>query len=134
LIDCHVTLCREDEIVSINKVLDNLNILRHQPIVLNFGHAIRFDNGRGVLIPARGNNGQFQNLRQQILKGLDNNPRQHEPHITLLHPRNATCTDEIFETIVNANFPMRVNFNSLSLIEQLGGGKWETLKTFDLFE
>ncbi|RYE55746.1 MAG: 2'-5' RNA ligase family protein [Sphingobacteriales bacterium] len=134
LIDSHVTLCREDEIVNIDKVENNLKKLRHKPIAVDFGQAIRFENGKGVLIPSRDNNEPFQKLRQEILKGLDNNPRKHEPHITLLHPRNATCTDIIFESIARINLPVSFSFKAISLIEQTDGGKWETLKTFDLVE
>jgi 2'-5' RNA ligase len=134
LIDCHVTLCREDEVVSIDKVLRNLNNLKQKSIAIEFGQVIRFENDKGVMIPSKGNNDQFRKLRQQILKGLVNNPRKHKPHITLIHPRNATCTDSIFETIANANLPMKLNLKTISLIEQVDNGKWETLKTFDLFE
>lgn len=134
LIDCHVTLCREDEIVSLYKVLRNLDNLQQKPIAINFGNAIRFENGKGVLIPATGSNDQFQILREQILAGLENNPQQYEPHITLIHPRNATCTDTIFQTIVNASLPHDLIFKTISLIGQTDGGKWKILKTFDLSE
>lgn len=133
LIDCHVTLCREDEIINPDEVLDSLNNLQQKAIDIDFGNVIRFDNGKGVLIPAKGSNDQFHELRHQILKGSYNDPRYHEPHITLIHPRNATCTDAIFETIVNANLPTRLTFKIISFIEQVDGGKWELLKTFHLF-
>jgi hypothetical protein len=54
LISCHVTLCRESEIKNIDKVLDNLNTIDQNAITILFGQVTRFDNGKGVLIPATG--------------------------------------------------------------------------------
>lgn len=132
LIGCHVTLCREDELEQIEKVMHNLEGLDQNNIVLAFGHPIRFSEGAGVLLPALGNDQHFQRLRASILAGIIANPRKHEPHITLMHPRNSTCTDEIFAQIVKNYFPKRITFRKISLIEQEMGKKWRTLKEFDL--
>lgn len=132
LISCHVTLCREDELEQIEKVMHNLEGLDQNNIVLAFGHPIRFSEGAGVLLPALGNDQHFQRLRASILAGIIANPRKHEPHITLMHPRNSTCTDEIFVQIVKNHFPKRVTFRKICLIEQEMGKKWRTLKEFDL--
>ncbi len=83
LIDCHVTLCREDEIENITVVLDNLHQLDIIKIPILFGRATRFGNGLGVLLPALGDNEQFHQLRIKVLKGLGMTVRRHEPHITL---------------------------------------------------
>lgn len=132
LIDSHVTLCREDEIENIVDVLHNLANLTKKSLLIYFGRVTRFDDGKGVLIPATNENEAFHELRKQVLKGLNDNPKRHEPHITLMHPRNSTCTDKIFEEIKQVNLPSQLIFKSISLIEQVDGGQWKTLKTFKI--
>jgi hypothetical protein len=44
-----------------------------------------------------------------------------------MHPRNATCTDEILSLIQKIPLPTKLNFDTVSLIEQIDGGKWHTL-------
>lgn len=132
LIDAHVTLCREDEIEDIAIVLDNLEKLDSAKIRIQFGQATKFDNGLGVLLPALGDNEQFHQLRLKVLNGLGTTVHRHQPHITLMHPRNSICTDEIFRTIRDADFPKVMIFEKISLIEQGNGGKWQTLKTYTL--
>lgn len=134
LIKSHVTLCREDELEQIEKVKRNLTKLNQGYITIDFGTVVRFLDGKGVLLPAAGNNESFQKLREKILYGVIENPRIHEPHITLMHPRNATCTDEIFEKIERHTFPNKIQFKKISLIGQEPGMKWEILATFELKE
>jgi hypothetical protein len=57
-----------------------------------------------------------------------NTPRRLEAHITLMHPRNATCTDAIFEEIRAHALPAQITFNTVSLIEQVDGGPWRVLQ------
>jgi hypothetical protein len=132
LIRSHVTLCREDEIEKLEQILLNLTNLQHSEVTIYFGKAIRFDDGRGLLLPAKGDNAEFQQLRRQILYKLFDNPRLQEPHITLMHPRNSTCTDAIYNKVCSINFPDTLVFKHISLIEQTGGGEWHTLQTFVL--
>lgn len=132
LIKAHVTLCREDELELIEKVLQNLKALDHAGITVNFENPARFSDGKGVLLPAADDNKQFQNLREKILQGVIENPRIHEPHITLMHPRNAVCTDEIFQQIEKSRFPKKITFKKISLIEQEPGMKWDVVKEFEL--
>ncbi len=132
LIDCHVTLCREDEIQNIAVVLDNLHHLGSTKITILFGRVTRFDNGLGVLLPALADNKQFHQLRLKVLKGLGMTERRQEPHITLMHPRNSICTNEIFKTIEQNNLPASLTFDNISFIEQVNGGQWQTLKVFQL--
>ena len=132
LIKSHVTLCREDELENMEQVLNNLTHLKHKPITIKFGKIIRFLEGKGVLIPALNDNKSLENLRKNILKGIIENPRIQEPHITLMHPRNATCTDEIFAEIQKYNLPIKIKFSKISLIEQEMGQKWRILKEFEL--
>ena len=132
LINSHVTLCREDELEPIEQVLRNLAALDGGSVCLDFGHVQRFSAGKGVLIPAIGANEGFQRLRAQVLRGITEQPRNHEPHITLMHPRNATCTDEIFAHIESCTFPRQINFHEVALIEQEMGEKWAVLEVFAL--
>ena len=132
LIDSHVTLCREDEIENIAAVLDNLQQLDMPKITIQFGMATRFGNDKGVLLPALGDNEQFHRLRLKVLEGLGLTVRRHEPHITLMHPRNSTCTDEIFRIIQEAKLPTHLTFDKIYLIEQVDGGQWQILKIYKL--
>ncbi|RYY00847.1 MAG: 2'-5' RNA ligase family protein [Gammaproteobacteria bacterium] len=132
LIDSHVTLCREDEITSINKVLDTLQNIDTSAIIIQFGQATRFDNNKGVLLPASGDNEQFHQLRKKIFTALNIPERRHEPHITLMHPRNSNCSDESFEEIKSVSFPTSLKFDTVSLIEQIDGGQWRIIKRFNL--
>lgn len=132
LIDSHVTLCREDEIANIDKALDSLQNLDTSTITIQFGQVTKFDNNKGVLLPAFGDNEQFHQLRVKILTALNMPVRHHEPHITLMHPRNSSCTDEIFEEIGSVNLPTSLKFDTVSLIEQIDGGQWQTINIFNL--
>jgi 2'-5' RNA ligase len=132
LIKSHVTICREDELVEIEKVIFNLENIHQSCIDIHFGAVVRFDNGKGLILPTMGNNKSFENLRKIILKGIIETPRNHQPHITLIHPRNSTCTDEIFRQIKSYNFPNKITFNKISLIEQELGMPWKIVKVFEL--
>lgn len=134
LISAHVTLCREDEIIDLDRILSNLYNIKKQPVSIKFGNAVRFDDGKGVLIPALDDNKEFCELRKGILDGLFNPPRIFFPHITLMHPRNSICTEPIFRQIQQNLFPEELTFNTISLIEQENAGKWKTLEEFKLFE
>lgn len=131
LIKSHVTLCREDEIENFQKILENLISLNQKSITINFAKIVRFSDGKGVLIPANQNNPEYQDLRRKILLS-DKAIRFSEPHITLMHPRNSTCTDEIFDQIKKIDFPRKIIFDTISLIEQIDGGEWKTLQNFKI--
>jgi 2'-5' RNA ligase len=132
LIAAHVTLCREDELAPIEAVLKNLANLEMAAITIDFGPVTRFSDGKGVMLPANGENESFQQLRAAILQGIIENPRRHEPHITLMHPRNSTCTDTIYEQIASHVFPAKIRFGKISLIEQEMGKEWQVLQEFRL--
>lgn len=133
LIDSHVTLCREEEIQDIDKVLESLqNLDTSSAITIQFGQVTRFENGNGVLIPALGDNEQFHRLREKILPTINKIVRRHEPHITLMHPRNSRCTDDVFKEIQSTKLPGYLKFAKISLIEQVNGGQWQIIKTFNL--
>ena len=132
LIKSHVTLCREDEIQNLEHVITNLALLTQTEIIIEFGKVVRFDNGKGLLLPATTDNTKFQKLRNQVLGGLINNPGKQEPHITLMHPRNSTCTDKIFKQIEKVSFPTKLEFKRISLIEQENNEQWRILQKFEL--
>jgi 2'-5' RNA ligase len=132
LIKSHITLCREDEIEAIEQVRKNLEQLNFYIFYIDFGKAVRFSDEKGVLIPAIGNCEAFHQLREKILAGIIEKPRMHEPHITLMHPRNSTCTGEIFKQISAFNLPETITFNKISLIEQILGEPWKVLAEWPL--
>ena len=132
IVKSHVTLCREDELVQIGDLMQVLNSVKYHPVEIRFGLAARFSDGKGVLIPANGDNQQFQELRKIILKHAIANPANHQPHITIMHPRNSTCTDNMFEQIKKVALPNNLIFKTISLIEQIDGGRWNMLKEFEL--
>ena len=132
LIKAHVTLCREDELMPIEAVLRNLASLEQAAITVDFGPVVRFSEGKGVMLPAIGNKEPFQQLRAAILRGIIENPRRHEPHITLMHPRNSTSTDAIFEQIARHVFPTSIQFGKISLIGQEMGKEWQVLQEFEM--
>lgn len=132
IIKAHITLCREDEIENIEKIKSNILCLAHIDIDIEFEKVERFDNGKGLFLPATSDNEEFDNLRKQILNGLVHNPRKQNAHITLMHPRNSTCTDKIFKKVRTIKLPIKLNFKKISLIEQKDGGEWEILEDFNL--
>ncbi len=132
LIKAHVTLCREDEIENLEKVKSNLIALDYQEFEIEFGKIARFENGKGLFLPVKAEHKAFDNLRKQILNGFIAKPRELQPHITLLHPRNSTCTDEIFDEVVKMDLPSKFTFNKISLIEQEAGGPWRILEEYEL--
>ena len=132
LIKSHVTLCREDELEQIDKVVQTLATLNHTYVTIDFGPVTRFADGKGVLLPAAGNPEQFHALRNIILKQVIKNPETPIPHITLMHPRNTTCTDSLFNQIERIKLPTRLTFKKISLIKQEPGKKWNILKEFNL--
>ena len=132
LIKAHVTLCREDELENIEGVMLNLEKLNKAYVTIDFGDIIRFSEEKGVLIPALDDNESFQKLRATILEGIIDQPRKHTPHITLMHPRNSTCSDSIFEQIRKVELPKKIRFKKISIIEQVMGMKWQVLRDFEL--
>lgn len=130
LIRSHVTICREDELEQTERIIRNLSALDYNPITLHFGQVIRFSEEKGVLMPVIGGNDQFHQLRRAVLNEVISNPRLHEPHITLMHPRNSTCTDAIFQQIQQIKLPDKIIFRTISLIEQEDEKKWKVLNEY----
>lgn len=132
LIDAHVTLCREDEIEPLDQVISILEKTNLKSVTLNFVEPILFSEGKGVLLPAVDSDGSFQSLRREILSNSIENPRNHQAHITLMHPRNSTATETVFEEIKQVDFPKTITFSEVCLIEQESGKEWKIVKRFPL--
>lgn len=131
LIKSHVTLCREEELGDTDKIIEQLLKLNDGPVIINFGSIERFSDGKGLWLPGSGDNEQFHALRKHILKeeaGL----KKGLPHITLIHPRNANCTDAIFETIKKVNLPQQLLFKNISFIEQENDEEWKLISVFKI--
>lgn len=134
LISAHVTLCREDEIEPTEKTIERIkSICLEKPIRIRFGKVERFAEGKGVYISSVGDNTEFKDLRKLVL-GQTQLEKEQVPHITLVHPRNSTCTDEIFEKIVNYDLPNEIEFGKISLIEQKNNGKWNEIYEFEIIK
>lgn len=130
LIDSHVTLCREDEIEDIDSVLQQLQHLHAKPITVHFGKITRFPDGSGALLPSLHENKAFEHLRSLCHSGKP--IRHHQPHITLMHPRNSFCDDDTFRKLQSVQLPSSFVFRTISLIEQRYEGKWQILEEFHL--
>lgn len=130
LIKAHVTLCREDELENISPVMTRLKLLKSRLVTLHFGKAERFAGGKGVLLPVLNDQAEYHNLRKEVLE--NSGIRFPEPHITLMHPGNSTCTNEIFSEIQKLEFPPSIIFSKISVIEQTNGERWKITDEFEL--
>jgi 2'-5' RNA ligase len=74
------------------------SITLKKPIRVEFKEVVRFSDRKGILIPATDRNIEFRELRKSVYVQTKWTKEQF-PHITLIHPRNPICTDEIFEQI-----------------------------------
>jgi hypothetical protein len=128
LIRAHVTLCREDEVCDWDRFADRLRGLAAFDVSLHFDTPIR--NGNLVYLPTKGSTDSFVALRSSLLSTLGTAPRRHDPHITLIHPRNGTCSKSEFDEISSQCEPFTVNFCRVTLIEQVDGGPWRDLASF----
>ncbi|AXG68110.1 2'-5' RNA ligase superfamily protein [Kordia sp. SMS9] len=132
LIPAHVTLCREDEIEPIATTIKRLQtVFIEKPLRIEFEKVQRFANGKGVFMPCSENYSEFIALRKAVL-GQSELKKAQIPHITLMHPRNATCTDATFAAIQNRQLPRLLTFTKISLIAQKNGGKWHVLNEFEI--
>ena len=132
-IAAHVTLCREEEIEPLEQIRKNSKAIAiDKPICIKFGFVERFCEGKGVRIPGDGVNRDFYELRKKMLRGIEADPAKQIPHITLMHPRNSTCSDAIFDQIKTIDLPAELYFESISLIEQVNDGVWTILEQFPI--
>ncbi len=122
LIQPHLTLCREDEVTNWDFVKDRIQEVCPFELRVHFGKPVR--EGDLVFLPITDSALAFDHLRYELLAVDGLAPRQHVPHLTLIHPRNGQCTDEIFQDLFNAVDPFPATFSEISLIEQIEGGPW----------
>lgn len=130
LIATHVTLIREHEVDDWRVLAERARKFSLPEIALQFGGP-RLENGL-LYLPCVGGTTEFHGLRADLL----DSPAacQHSPHITLIHPRNGTCSDESFDAISASLEPFEHVFSEIAFIEQRNGGAWQTLETFRLLK
>lgn len=129
LIPAHVTLCREDELAAIDAATLAIHIARAAPMTLHFGAPQHFD-GHGILMPCVAGEADFHALRQQVLARED--VRHSSPHLTLAHPRNPRAPGNDLANAMALHAGITLRFEQAHLIEQVDGGAWQVLATFDL--
>ena len=132
LIRSHVTLCREHELENLDQIKENIKSLHLGSIFIHLDRVVRFSDGKGVMIAADEINPGYHHLRQLVLKNLGFEIKFPLPHLTLMHPRNSTCTDQIFCEINKINIPETLFFTEISLIEQKEDSEWKILETFKI--
>ncbi|MBP6002359.1 MAG: hypothetical protein KA746_02885 [Pyrinomonadaceae bacterium] len=130
LIGSHVTLCREDEVADWEAFGRKLVSKSLESVTLHFGKPLR--KGELVYLPCIGPTDDFDRLRATLLSDSTVPPRKHDPHITLVHPRNGVCSSGDFEEMSAAIEPFTYIFDEVSFIAQIGSGGWEVIETFRL--
>lgn len=132
LIAAHITLCREDELEPLHRVVQTLRTLQSPALTLPLGPPMRFHEGQGVMLPAQEPCTAYHDLRKKILKEVSGNPRHAAAHLTLMHPRNATCTEQTWEEINRLPLPVALTFSKISLVRQVDDQVWELLEEFEM--
>ncbi len=122
LIKAHITLVRDDRVDNFAEVTRKVKQLKYARFQVNFGAIERFCEGKGAFIPVTDRLNHLVLLREK----LSVKDQKYDPHITIMHPRNSMCTDEIFNALLQETFPSQITISSISLIEQINGGKWRT--------
>lgn len=127
LISAHVTLCREDEIerLDASDLLERVESWEHGPLTLRFDQPARF-GGHGALLPCRHGSDRFQRLRQWLLH--DQSAREHEPHLTLAHPRNPRSAANTDAVLASCPRELELRFASVALIEQVHPEPWRVIE------
>ena len=123
LIRAHVTLCREDEVQDWDEVAHRLRTSAPIAVTLAFGAPVR--DGNLVYLPGVDSTASFDQLRATLLSRPGAVVRKHEPHITLIHPRNGVCSEEVFAAILKGCAPFTATFREVTLITQVNGGVWQ---------
>ncbi len=118
LIAAHVTLCRDEECRDEDRLKAHAERLSVNAFSLRTGALYRFAGGKGLALELRDAGQDFRKLRGAVIgESLLDRPEQ-QPHITLIHPRNGTCTDRLYDSIRGLPFPDFVHIRSLSFIRQ----------------
>lgn len=122
LIPAHVTLCREEEVTDWDALRARLESLCPFEITLEFGVPVRDHDF--VFLPIREGLDDFHEFRCAILM---KEARKQTPHVTIIHPRNGTCTYQVFADISATISPFQYTFREVTLIEQENGGVWNVI-------
>lgn len=125
LIRAHVTLCREDEVEDWS-VLER-RLLAIAPVTIPLAFAMPVRAGDLVYVPTIGSIQAFDQVRSHLLARPGVAVRQHEPHITLVHPRNGSCSEETFAALLQGYSPFDATFREVTLIGQVDNGPWMDL-------
>lgn len=128
LIAAHVTLCRDDEVANWSAVQACTRQLKPVEVSLEFGAPQR--DGDFVYLPATSDTASFDALRRTILD--DPNCRIQKPHITLIHPRNGTCTDAIYDEICESIGRLKITFDTITFIGKVGRLPWSCECSFQI--
>lgn len=126
LIPAHVTLCREDEVQDWERLTERAMSLMPMDLVLGFGRPMRQDGL--VAMPVVSGVETFDAIRERLLSEGGVRPRRHTPHLTLIHPRNGTCSDAEFEALSNRLTPFVARFDRIHWIQQRDGGVWSNIQ------
>lgn len=126
LIDAHVTLCRDDELLPLEVLDQRFAKLNEIALTMHFGEPEVLDDGCVLVRPTRGA-GQYQRLRQSILGPSAN---AHGAHLTLLHPRHAAGVTYDLTAISRELAGLTVTFRSVALIEQTGPRPWKRRRVY----
>ncbi len=131
LIPAHVTLCREDELVTItdSQLESRLTDSSLKPITLHFGQPEVFD-GHGVLLSCARGEQEFHALREHVLGSRA--IRRHSPHMTLAHPRNPRSVGNCPANVARVPQVGAITFSSIHLIEQNADEPWKIIHEFKL--
>lgn len=131
LIPAHVTLCREDELASLDhdKLACRLTDIPMQPVTLHFGKPEPFSQ-HGILLPCISGHDEFIALREHILGSRS--IRRPPPHITLAHPRNPKSDGNRLENANVLGEGVPVTFAHINLIQQVSNDPWRVLSTYSI--
>ena len=126
LVPAHVTLCRDDELPSLDVVDRRLADLGAFAFTMRFSGPQRLADGAILLRPTLGTD-SYQRVRQSI---LGSSAKVHGAHITLLHPRHATDSTFDLSEIAPLLTGLTATFRIISLIEQCGQGPWRVRQEY----
>ncbi len=126
LIPAHVTLARDDEVHDLTALLARLRTISELSLRLVFADAELTEWGT-IYVPVDDGRERFDALRQSM---IGPNSRLHEPHVTIVHPRNVTGTREMLTEIRRATLPPSVTLGEIVLIEQVGSAPWAVVGRF----
>jgi len=131
LIPAHATLAREEELAFVfeEDLQARLDALRRPLLQLAFGPAEGFFE-HGILLPCIEGREGIDALRADLLGGL---AKPLAPHITLAHPRNPRAPGNSLDLARAAlPSPLALRFDTLNLVEQRDGGRWQVLRRITL--